>query len=246
MTRSANRPLLLEAIDERPSTPSELVDRYSISRATVQRILSDFETHGWITKRDGEYHLTAAGAIILETYDHAITRVEQVLETEPVLRRFDPGNEPPLQPLSESTIVVPTDERPHAPVLYYREQAASRSIEPSYIVDPIVNSLFTDVHQDLYEANDAVDVIVESAFESHVTTDRWLKAVAPDDLYVYSGDLSIGLVLSERNALAILYDADRSGRVCIDCSNEELRRWFASYAESKKASARRFAEQPSQ
>ncbi|WP_083864450.1 helix-turn-helix transcriptional regulator [Natrinema pallidum] len=242
LSRSANRPRLLRSIADQPGTPSDLVERCSISRATVQRIIADFENYGWVIKNNGKYGLTAAGSLILETYEETITKIDQIIETKPVLRQFSSGNEPPVRPLSQSDIVVASDDQPHAPVFHYRKQLTCRTIEAQYIVDPIANPTFDEIHHDLYEECQSVTVILNSNFETSIENSGWLVDVSPEELYVYPGKLSVGLVISEDDVLAIFYDEDWSVKVCVDSTNKNVVRWFTLYVMEKKADAKRLSK----
>ncbi|WP_435553010.1 hypothetical protein [Natrinema sp. CGMCC1.2065] len=189
-------------------------------------------------KNNGKYDLTAAGSHILEVYMEAITKTEQIIEAKPVLRQFSPGNEPPVRPLSKSNIVVASDDQPHAPVFHYREQLTRRTIEPQYIVDPIANPTFDEVHHDLYKESQSVAVILNSSFKTSIENSGWLVDVSPEEMHVHPGNLSIGLVISEDDVLAIFYDEDWSVKVCVDSTNKKIVRWFTLYVMEKKADSK--------
>lgn len=61
LARSPHRGGLLTAFREAPQTRGELVASADASRVTVDRVLEDFETRGWVDRRDGQYRATPKG-----------------------------------------------------------------------------------------------------------------------------------------------------------------------------------------
>jgi len=79
LSRSANRVAILGALADGAATRRELADRTEVSRATLDRIVNEFEERGWAERRaDGEYAATAAGAHVVREFHPFVESVAAV------------------------------------------------------------------------------------------------------------------------------------------------------------------------
>lgn len=93
LSRSDNRVLVLNALSEGPHTRRELEEVTEVSRATLGRIVNEFEERNWAKRTtDGDYVATATG-------QHIITQFTPFAESIQAIRR-----------LGEAMEWLPTDE----------------------------------------------------------------------------------------------------------------------------------------
>lgn len=117
LANSPNRVAVLQALTEAPHTRYELEDTIGISRATIGRILHDFEANAWIRRTGQTYEGTPLGAWVCEEF----TRLLGVMEIEQRLHEVLPwfptdkvGFD--IRWLRDAEIVRPTQINPTAPV----------------------------------------------------------------------------------------------------------------------------------
>ncbi|PSP88696.1 hypothetical protein BRC78_05925 [Halobacteriales archaeon QH_8_68_33] len=93
LSRSANRVAILNGLADGATTRRELADRTGVSRATLDRIVNEFEERGWAERTpDGEYVATAAGV-------HVVREFRPFVESVAAVER-----------LGEAVAWLPTDE----------------------------------------------------------------------------------------------------------------------------------------
>mgnify|MGYP000622160969 CR=1 FL=1 len=79
LSRSANRVAILDALADGPATRRELAERTDVSRATLDRIVNEFEERGWAKRQaDGEYAATAAGTHVVREFRPFVESVAAV------------------------------------------------------------------------------------------------------------------------------------------------------------------------
>ncbi len=241
LVRSENRPALLRTIKNHPGRPCDIVERCRISRATVQRIISDFEERGWIAKRDSRYHLTAAGSIILEQYETVANTVNRVTEAAPVLRHFDADAAPPLASLADSTLVTATEQDPHAPLSHYIDTLDQSTATSVRLMTPVTSPILDDVHSRLLEASTSITVMTTEPVINDRSTDHWITDVPAKSLFVHPGPLRTGYALLEDRVLVTTYDDQGHIQGCLDGSAPQIRTWATEQFESARGSARRLS-----
>ena len=74
---SENRFTALEVLAAGPRTRSELRDATGASKATISRLLGDFESRGWVSRNGSRYALTPLGEYVasafVDLYDRMAT-----------------------------------------------------------------------------------------------------------------------------------------------------------------------------
>lgn len=117
LANSANRIAVLQLLTRAPSTRYELENALDISRATIGRILHDFEANAWIRRTGQTYESTPLGAWVCTEF----TSLLRVMETERRLREVLPWfpidtGDFDIRWLRDAEIVRPTQSNPTAPV----------------------------------------------------------------------------------------------------------------------------------
>lgn len=82
LARSANRVRVLDALVEERRTRHELEELTGVPRATLGRILADFEGRGWAIRTGGGYRATTKGVLLAAAF-------RNLLDTIRTLERFD-------------------------------------------------------------------------------------------------------------------------------------------------------------
>jgi len=120
LSRSANRVAILDALAKGPATRRALAERTGVSRATLDRIVNEFEERGWAERRtDGEYAATAAGAHVVREFRPfvesvaAVNRLGEAVGWLPT-DELDVG----LHEFSDATVRRPANDDPVEAVEY--------------------------------------------------------------------------------------------------------------------------------
>lgn len=70
LSRSINRVRILDVLTDRPASRQELVESIGTSRATIDRVVNEFENRGWAERTvDGTYIATAWGIHLQEQFN---------------------------------------------------------------------------------------------------------------------------------------------------------------------------------
>lgn len=86
LTRSEHRIAVLDALSEEPRGRQELRGITGASRATVNRILDDFEARGWVVQQNGRCEATAKGAFVADEIRGLISNVAVAEKLEDALQ----------------------------------------------------------------------------------------------------------------------------------------------------------------
>lgn len=116
---SENRFTALEALAAGPRTRSELRSTTEASKATISRLLGDFESRGWVARDGKRYALTPLGEYVASTfidlYDH-MTTASDLRELLPWFPLGELDVEFDLEVLTGTRITAATPDNPMAPV----------------------------------------------------------------------------------------------------------------------------------
>lgn len=85
LARSANRVRVLETLAKGPHDRTDLQEKTGAARATLGRILGEFEERGWIRRDGAEYEL-------MPLSDFLATRPRYTISVAPVRRGLDVTN----------------------------------------------------------------------------------------------------------------------------------------------------------
>lgn len=199
LATSSNRVSLLDALEDGPFQPAELVDRLELSRSATQRNLRELTDLGWARRVDGGYTCTVGGRLVLAAYSELIATVSLVEEyggsLEP-LAEAGMSLSPPI--LESATVITATENDPHAPLRYYTERV--RELNPSrfFGIVPVVSPLFNEAHRSLLEEGAEGELVLDSAALSASRDDYGTEFDAAVEteglvLYAHPGSFSFGL-----------------------------------------------------
>lgn len=120
LARSPNRVRLLVALEEAPATRRELEDATGIARATVGRIVADFEERGWVTRTaDREYATTPTGERVATEFAPFVRTMEAIRRLGDMVA-WIPTDEVPigLEHFGDATVVRRERADPMAPATF--------------------------------------------------------------------------------------------------------------------------------
>lgn len=78
LARSPNRIRVLDALTAEPIERYDIEDATGVSRATLGRILDDFEERGWVTREGRQYETTHVGNYVDREFTGLVERFEPV------------------------------------------------------------------------------------------------------------------------------------------------------------------------
>lgn len=185
LSRSANRVAVLDALTEGAATRRKLAEETGVSRATLDRIVNEFEERGWAERTtDGEYVATAAGAHVARAFRPfvesvaAVDRLGAAVEWLPT-DELDIG----LHEFSDATVRRPKNDDPAETVEFVvdllRESGQFRSL--THLFPP---GLFARVMREEVRAGDldvesvATGAVVDHIRDSADRRDRWRDVLA--------------------------------------------------------------------
>lgn len=106
----------LLALDEKPSTKPELVERLETSRSTVDRGIDDLKAHDFVSRPDDRYQLTMAGKAVYERHKSYLGDLEAIDRANEVLSLLPPDIPFSNELLEDADIQVAKPHDPHQPL----------------------------------------------------------------------------------------------------------------------------------
>lgn len=197
---SENRFVALEALASGPHTRSDLRRATESSKATVSRLLGDFENRGWVTRDGQQYALTPLGEYVagafVEVYDRMATAsdLQELLPWFP-LKGLDVEFD--LEVLTGARITAATPENPMAPVARVLE-IEREAAQTKTLADRFPESCIKARHDAVIDRDQRCELVTtQAAIESVMTSshvDKFADIVAADraTAYVHDGDLPPG------------------------------------------------------
>jgi predicted transcriptional regulator len=237
---SDSRVRVLRLLHDQPLRPTEIVDRCTCTRETVQRTLSGFGDLGWVEKTGKHYRTTLAGDMVLESYEDLSSVVSDVNDLGPFLEHAsDEFHDIPPSVLSSTTITTATSENPHAPIDRYLELVGGGYVEEFRGVAPIVSGVFNQASESAIGPETDMELIIdESVLERSQTDYEDALQVAYDrdqfTLYLSRDPLQFGLALVDGVSWLGAYDDNGNLVACIDSDHPALFDWTMSVYERKR------------
>jgi predicted transcriptional regulator len=240
---SDSRVRVLRLLHEQPLRPTELVDRCTCTRETVQRTLSGFGDLGWVDKTDKRYHTTLAGDMVLEAYEDLSSVVSDVHDLRPFLEHAsEEFHDVPPGVLSSTTITTATTENPHAPINRYIELMSDGYVDRFRGVTPIVSGIFNQASESAIGATTDMELVIdESVLERSRTDYEGALQTAYDldqfTLYLASEPLEFGVAIIDDVAWLGAYDDNGNLVACVDGEHPRLHEWAVSVYERQREAA---------
>lgn len=114
VARSSNRVSVLQSLEEGPRTRRELADETDASRATLARVLGEFEERGWI-ERSGEHYLaTSLGRLVAREFAPLIETMRSVRTLGDVAHLLPSDDGLDLRRFADATVTTPDSGDPTA------------------------------------------------------------------------------------------------------------------------------------
>lgn len=243
LASSPNRISLLEALDDGPLQPAELVDRLSLSRSATQRNLRELTDRGWVRRVDAGYTCTVGGRLVLAVYNDLTATVRLVEEYGESLEPLaEAGLSLSPAVLECATVTTATGNDPHAPIRHYVESVKELDLSWFRGVVPVVSPLFNEAHQPLLTARGDAELVLGSAAFSASQTEyeaEFDAALAAEELslYVHPDPLSFGLSIVDDRIFLGAYE-DGQFVACFEWSDPDIRAEALSAYETHRETAR--------
>lgn len=244
LSRSNHRVAALRALRQTPRNRDELQVATGASKATIARLLNEFEDRNWVGRDGNEYELTGAGRFVADEFLRLVDR----METERTLRdvwRWFPTHLPGcnMSMFVGAVITFPESHSPYHPLPRFVELVESagtmrafskRSPKPgSYevILQNAADGMEIEFVLPRAVIAEMVDVIDENVLQAAVDSSN-LSIFEHDRLPT---DVGVGLF----DARLALYCRDENGvtKVGVDTDNPEAVDWGASLIEDVRDEA---------
>lgn len=244
LARSENRVAVLFALEGASLERAEVMEATDTSQVTVGRILADFEERGWLTRADGNYKLTAIGAMVAESLASFLDALDAGTHLQPVAEHLPTeAFDFELARLASATIIQPGPADPNAAM-----RTAARQVADSdhlRVLTHGFSTLVTDVLADRVEAG---EVRVEAVFAPEVyeamlsapdVTENLERLLAADDATLYRTDGEVPHILAIfDDGLGMGVDDDMGRPVAVlDVSDAVVRDWAIETFEHYRSNA---------
>ncbi|MFC5972085.1 helix-turn-helix transcriptional regulator [Halomarina salina] len=197
---SQNRFTALEILVAGPQTRAELRSATGASKATISRLLGDFESRAWITRDGTRYALTPLGEYVASTFVNLYERMSTASELRDLLPWFPLEKldaEVDLDILTGARITAATPDNPMAPVA--RVLAIERESNwTNTLADRLPESCVKARHEGVVGGSQTSELVTTSdVIESVMASpyaDKFEDIVVADHstVYVYDGDVPPG------------------------------------------------------
>lgn len=232
LARSDHRVTVLETLTREGQTPNELQEETGISRATIGRVLGDFEERGWATRSGRTYVRTPFGDLLSEEFTSLLETVEMIQRIQ-MLAQWLPLDElnVDLRAFQDAVVTMPN----RSDVLAYirRSEAMLRDASQVRI---LTSSIFPDTLEGQVESviageqtQEAIltSAALDAAFTDPEVTTWTREIIESDNATVYRYEGPIPFMLSVLDDTAVIAPLDDYGvpRALVESCNEEIRSW---------------------
>lgn len=213
---SENRFTALETLAADSRTRSELRSETGASKATISRLLGDFESRGWVARDGHRYGLTPLGEYVAS----AFVDLHDQMRTASDLRELHPwfplrelDVEFDLEVLSGARITAATPDNPMAPVARVLE-IERESTRTNTLADRLPEPCIKARHEAVVGGTQTSELVttlpvIESVIASPYA-DRFAEIVAAgrSTVYVHDGDVPPGGIYDGTAYLIVADDRD--------------------------------------
>lgn len=235
LARSQNRVDVLDALTRGPIGRYDLEETVGVTRATLGRILEDFEERGWVTERDREYETTQLGAYVSRELSHLIERFEPIPALNEVAQWFPEGGfDFDLGCLAGATTVRSTRNDALAPTAHIakRIRTADRVRLITYSVLPgVIEACWRETVDGDLELESVLD---GGAFESFGTDPRMIERAqemvqtGQSEVFLYHDDIQSTVFIVDDVVLLCLSGGEGAPLAVIETDDEAVRAWAES------------------
>ena len=246
LARSPNRVRVLDALTDGPVERYDLEDATGVARATLGRILEDFEERGWVAEDDRRYEATQLGAYVSRELGTALARFEPVPALSAVAHWFpEEGFDFDLGRLAGATVVRSSRHDALAPTRHIasRIRSADRVQLVTYAVLPsIVEACWRGAVERGLELESVLD---GGALERFGADPEMLERATEmvetggSEVYVYHGDVPSTVFVVDDVVLLCLSGGEGAPLAVIETDDEAVREWAESTIEDLRSEGER-------
>lgn len=232
LARSPNRINVLDTLTGGTMGRYELEDAAGVTRATLGRILDDFEVRGWVIEEDREYATTALGEYVAREFVTLLEHFEPVPALNEVAQWFpEAGFDFDLEHLRGARIVRSTRTKPQAPttLITKRIREAARVRLLTYAVLPgVMETCWRGAVEGDLEFE---SIVSSSAYEDFATDPHLLERAAElvqadnAEVVFYVGDIPSTVFLVDDAVLLCLSGGEGAPLAVIETTDEVVRTW---------------------
>ena len=241
LARANTRIRAIQLLAEKPRDRDELIERLDISRATLSRLLRQFEDREWVTQDGAQYTTTRFGSAMAND-------ITQLLDTATTVRQFQgiaqylPFDELGIEfhQLRGARITEATSADPAAPAQRVGQllDAADRTRILKQTIDPNASRPHYEAviqgkqQTEVILTHEAIDTVTETP-----ETRQWFQEMITNEVPVYRYDGSIPINLKIIDETVVISVTDENGLLpaLIETNDEEIFSWavetFESYGE---------------
>lgn len=235
LARSPNRIRVLDALIEEPMERHNIEDETGVSRATLARILDDFEERGWVTRDGRQYETTPVGDYVAQEFTGLLKRFEPVPELNEVAQWFPKeGFDFDLGCLAGAEIVRPAKSDALAPTTHI-----TRRLRTADRVRVLSYSHLSDVMEVCWrgtvEGALELESVVDRGVLERIETDPRLIDHAQEmvesgqaEFFWHEGTIPVTVFLIDDMVLVCLSGDEGAPHAVIETTNETVRSWAES------------------
>lgn len=235
LARSSNRIRVLETLIEKPMERHDIEDGTGVSRATLARILDDFEQRGWVTRDGRQYETTPVGDYVAQEFTDLLKRFEPVPGLNEVAQWFpEEGFDFDLGCLASAEIVRPAKSDALAPTTYItrRLRIADRVQVISYShLSDVMEVCWRRTVEGTLELESVVDRRVLERIETNSRMiDHAQEMVESGNakFFWHEGTIPVTVFLIDDTVLLCLSGDGGAPHAVIETTDETVRSWAAS------------------
>lgn len=245
LARANTRIRAIQLLAERPYNRDELIETLDISRATLSRLLRQFEDRGWVGQDGRRYATTRFGSAIASDVSsllNTVTTTQRVQHLTQYLPFDELGLE--IHQLRGAEITNATSSDPAAPTRRVGQilTASNRTRILKHAIDPNASRPH---YEAVIEGRQRTDVVLTReairTASQHSETRQWFEEMITNGvpLYQYDGSLPVNLKIVDETVL--LTPSDENGLIValIECENEDILSWATKTFESYRSKATR-------
>lgn len=235
LARSPNRVRVLNALVAEPMERNHIEDETGVARATLARILDDFEERKWVTRNRRQYETTRVGYYVAQEFTTLLERFEPVPVLNEVAEWFpEEGYDFDLGSLVGANIVRPTKNDALAPTSHItrrlREADRVRSVSYSHLPD-VLGVCWRGTVEGTLEIKSVVEQgILDSVGTDPRTVDqtRQMLESGQAEIILYEGVIPFTVFLVDDSVLLCLSGGEGAPQAVIETTDEAIRSWAES------------------
>lgn len=241
LSRSEHRVEALRSLGEGPNTRDELQAVTGASKATIARMLNEFDDRSWVVRQGHQFELTDLGQFVADEFLRLVDRMETERSLRDVWQWF-PSEAPEctVSLFADATIALPESHSPYHPLPRFVElvEAAETmrgfsepSLKPgSYEV--ILRNAATGMTTELAFPSAVIDEVV------NVLAENEIDAAVDSSLTVFEVDtlpMDAGFALFDDVLALYCRDANGVTKAGIDTTDPEAHAWGESIFEDVRS-----------